>query len=295
MLHLNIQGLRDESGWQAAHIALPRYDVSAMQERTLRHPVWIHFGAGNIFRAFLAAAQQTLLNAGCTDTGIVAAASHNFSAATEGYTPYDNLSLLVRMHADGSCDREVIGSVAGCLKADWQDGDWQTLCRMFRDPALQMVSFTITEKGYALRDMDGTLLPVVAQDLAAGPFRPRHTLSIAVALLYQRFLAGGSPIAVVSMDNCAQNGKKLRDSCLTLAEGWQEGGFVPEDFLRWLSCEESVSFPWSMIDKITPHPSQKVADQLTALGVAGMTITKSATVTVSAPFVNAEVTEYLVL
>lgn len=123
MLHLNIQGLRNKSGWQAAHIALPRYDVSAMQERTLRHPVWIHFGAGNIFRAFLAAAQQSLLNAGLTDTGIVAAASHNFSAATEGYTPYDNLSLLVRMHADGSCDREVIGSVAGCLKADWQDED----------------------------------------------------------------------------------------------------------------------------------------------------------------------------
>ena len=84
-----------------------------------------------------------------------------------------------------------------------------------------------------------------------------------MALLYQRFLAGGTPIAVVSMDNCAQNGKKLRDSCLTIAEGWQKGGFVPEDFLRWLSCEENVSFPWSMIDKITPHPSQKVADQLT--------------------------------
>ncbi len=58
---------------------------------------------------------------------------------------------------------------------------------------------------------------------------------------------------------------------------------MPENFLRWLSCEESVSFPWSMIDKITPHPSQKVADQLTALGVAGMAITKSATGTVSAP------------
>ena len=103
---------------------------------------------------------------------------------------------------------------------------------MFRDPALQMVSFTITEKGYALRDMDGTLLPVVAQDLAGGPDRPRHTLSIAVSLLYQRFLAGGSPIAVVSMDNCAQNGKKLRDSCLTpcrgLAEGrLRAGGFPP--------------------------------------------------------------------
>lgn len=295
MLHLNIQGLRNKSGWQAAHIALPRYDVSAMQERTLRHPVWIHFGAGNIFRAFLAAAQQSLLNAGLTDTGIVAAASHNFSAATEGYTPYDNLSLLVRMHADGSCDREVIGSVAGCLKADWQDEDWQTLCRMFCDPSLQMVSFTITEKGYALRDMDGTLLPVVAQDLAAGPFRPRHTLSIAVALLYQRFLAGGSPIAVVSMDNCAQNGKKLRDSCLTLAEGWQKGGFVPEDFLRWLSCEENVSFPWSMIDKITPRPHKIVEESLEKDGIEGMTPIVTSKNTFIAAFVNAERPQYLVV
>ena len=59
MLHLNIQGLRDESGWQAAHIALPRYDVSAMQERTLAHPTWIHFGAGNIFRGHI---QDALFN-----------------------------------------------------------------------------------------------------------------------------------------------------------------------------------------------------------------------------------------
>ena len=58
MLHLNIQGLRNKSGWQAAHIALPRYDVSAMQERTLRHPVWIHFGAGNIFRARMGSSSQ---------------------------------------------------------------------------------------------------------------------------------------------------------------------------------------------------------------------------------------------
>ena len=98
MLHLNIQGLRNKSGWQAAHIALPRYDVSAMQERTLRHPVWIHFGAGNIFRAFLAAAQQSLLNAGLTDTGIVAAASHNFSAATEGYTRSEEHTSELQSH-----------------------------------------------------------------------------------------------------------------------------------------------------------------------------------------------------
>ena len=91
----------------------------------------------------------------------------------------------------------------------------------------------------------------------AAPDRPRHTLSIAVSPAVSAVSGGRHPIAVVSMDNCAQNGKKLRDSCLTIAEGWQKGGFVPEDFLRWLSCEENVSFPWSMIDKITPTPPRR--------------------------------------
>ena len=49
MLHLNIQGLKDRSAWEAAGIALPRYDVEAMKARTLQRPSWVHFGAGNIF------------------------------------------------------------------------------------------------------------------------------------------------------------------------------------------------------------------------------------------------------
>lgn len=295
MLHLNICGLRDRDGWQAAQIALPNYDVAAVQQRTLEHPRWIHFGAGNIFCALLAAAQQKLLNAGAAESGIVAVASHNFRAAEDKFKPYDSLSLLVRMHGDGSSDTEVIGSVAGCLKGDWQDGDWQRLERMFRDPALQMVTFTITEKGYALHDMNGELLPVVQADLTAGPGRPRHTLSIVVSLLLSRFVSGGAPVALVSMDNCAQNGKKLRDSCLTIARAWAETGLVPHAFLDWLGDEKTVSFPWTMIDKITPYPSERVAGELTERGVEGMTISTSDTGSISAPFVNAEVAEYLVV
>ncbi len=132
------------------------------------------------------------MNAGCTDTGIVAAASHNFSAATEAI-PLRQPLLLVRMHADGSCDREVIGSVAGCLKADWQDGDWQTLCRMFRDPALQMVSFTITEKAMPSGIWTARSCPWWRR-IWRGAIPARHTLSIAVALLYQRFLAVEAPL-----------------------------------------------------------------------------------------------------
>ena len=190
MLHLNIQGLKDRSAWEAAGIALPRYDVEAMKAQTLQRPSWVHFGAGNIFRGFLAAAQQTLLNAGVTDTGILAAESFDFQIIDKVYEPYDELSLLVRMHADGSYDKEVVASVAGGYKADCAGPDWARLVQVFQDPNLQLASFTITEKGYALTDLAGETLPAARQDFAAGPDAPRHTMSIAAALLYRRFQAG---------------------------------------------------------------------------------------------------------
>ena len=295
MLHLNTQGLRDAAAWEEAGIALPRYDVQAVRRRTWKRPAWIHFGAGNIFRGFLAAAQQTLLHTGGADTGIIAAESFDFQIIDNVYTPYDSLSLLVRMAADRPNEMEVIGSVAGGLKADCQGPDWARLEEIFRSPTLQMASFTITEKGYALTGLQGELLPVVERDLENGPGCPRHTMSIAAALLYRRFQAGGAPIAMVSMDNCAQNGRKLQQAVERIAAGWEERGLVSRDFLSWLSDRGKVSFPWSMIDKITPHPSPEVQRQLEGLGVADMTISKTNTGTLIAPFVNAEVTEYLVL
>ena len=295
MLHLNIQGLKDRSAWEAAGIALPRYDVEAMKAQTLQRPSWVHFGAGNIFRGFLAAAQQTLLNAGVTDTGILAAESFDFQIIDKVYEPYDELSLLVRMHADGSYDKEVVASVAGGYKADCAGPDWARLVQVFQDPNLQLASFTITEKGYALTDLAGETLPAARQDFAAGPDAPRHTMSIAAALLYRRFQAGGHPIAMVSMDNCAQNGKKLREGVFAAAEAWERAGLVPAAFLAWLSDEKKVTFPWSMIDKITPHPSEQVKKALEDLGLQDMTISRTNTGTLIAPFVNAETTEYLVL
>ena len=85
MLHLNMQGLRNRGAWEAAGIKLPGYDIPAMREHTWRAPVWVHFGAGNIFRGFLAAAQQTLLNSGAADTGILAAESFDFQIIDHVY------------------------------------------------------------------------------------------------------------------------------------------------------------------------------------------------------------------
>ena len=113
----------------------------------------------------------------------------------------------MRLRADGSYEKEVVASVARGLKADCTGGDWADLVQVFQSPGLQLASFTITEKGYALTDLSGRTLPVAEHDFAAGPDAHRHTMSIAAALLYRRIQAGGHPIAMVSMDNCSQNGK----------------------------------------------------------------------------------------
>ena len=86
------------------------------------------------------------------------------------YKPFDSLTLMVSLKPDGGTDREVIASLAGGLKASpaWEE-DWGKLKAVFEAPSLQMVSFTITEKGYALRDMKGELFPVVREDLRNGP------------------------------------------------------------------------------------------------------------------------------
>jgi len=100
---------------------------------------------------------------------------------------------------------------------------------------------------------------------------------------------------VVSMDNCSHNGEKLRNSVCTVADKWHENGFVDTGFIAWVKDESKVSFPWSMIDKITPRPAKVVEDALTALGVEGMTPIVTSRNTYIAPFVNAEAPQYLVV
>ena len=77
-------------------------------------------------------------------------------------------------------------------------------------------------------------------------------MGIVTAMLYARYKAGAATIAFVSMDNCSQNGKKLRDGVLFMARKWEKRGFVTEGFVDYVSDESVVAFPWSMIDKITP-------------------------------------------
>ena len=290
-MRLNYQGLQDKQAWEKIGVVLPKYDWRKVCSVTAENPVWIHFGAGNIFRGFIAGLQSTLLNEGLTDKGIVAAETFDYEIIDKIYYPHDSMTLMVSLKPDGTTDKSIIASITQGVKADERD----RLRRIFTNPSLQMASYTITEKGYSLRDMNGDLLAVVRSDIEAGPENPHHAMSITASLLYERFKAGAFPIAIVSMDNCSHNGEKLRASVLEIANEWEKRGFVDTDFIAWISDEARVSFPWSMIDKITPRPADSVKDELLALGIEDIEPVVTSKHTYIAPFVNAEVPQYLVI
>ena len=295
-MKLSCQGIRDHVAYAAAGVRLPQFDWQQMRAETEKHPVWVHFGAGNIFRGFIAVLQQRLLDAGLADSGIVAAETFDYDIISRIYEPFDALTLMVTLNPDGSTDKEVIASVAKGLRADSSDAaQWAALRACFVNPALQLASFTITEKGYALTNVKGELLPVVQEDIANGPDKARHAMAVVAAMLHARFQAGARPIAMVSMDNCSHNGEKLKSAVVTIVDGWVEQGYCPAVFAAWVRDETQVSFPWSMIDKITPRPAEEIRDQLISLGLEDMAPIVTSRNTYIAPFVNAEAPQYLVV
>ncbi len=295
-MKLTLEGIKNREAWEKAGITLPGYDVEKVSEKARKEPEWVHFGIGNIFRIFIGGIADGLLEEGILDRGITCVETFDYDVVDKIYDPYDNLGLSVILHGDGVREYKVLGSLAEAVKAQSSDPEqWNRLKEIFRSTSLQMVSFTITEKGYALQKADGTWLPYVKADIENGPERANGAMAVLVAMLFERYQAGKYPLALVSMDNCSRNGEKLRESVLTMAEEWQKKGFVDADFLAYVSDEQTVAFPWTMIDKITPRPSEQIAADLEKLGVENMQPVITGKKTYIAPFVNAEKPQYLVI
>ena len=295
-MKLCYEGLKDRAAWEAAGVALPQFDWKEMCAATAAEPTWVHFGAGNIFRGFIALLQQSLLEQGLVKGGIVAADTFDYDIIEKIYTPFDHMTLMVSLLPDGSIEKEVVASIAEGLRAgNAFPEDMDALKRIFRNPSLQMASFTITEKGYALKNIQGDFFPFVEADFKNGPSNCSHAMSMVASLLLERFNACAAPVAMVSMDNCSHNGEKLRSSVMTVVEKWLENGFVSQEFVAWVQDETKVSFPWSMIDKITPRPAKVVEESLAAAGIENMAPIVTSKNTFIAPFVNAEQPQYLVV
>ena len=296
-MELTLKSLHDDrDAFLAAGYHLPEFDYDTVHKNTVEHPHWIHFGAGNIFRAFQANVAQNLLNSGVLDTGLIAAEGYDYEIIEKSYRPHDNLSILATLKADNTVEKTIVGSIMESLILDSKnEAEYARLREIFKNPSLQMASFTITEKGYATANAKGEFFPAVAADFEKGPEAPESYLGKVVSLLYTRYTHGALPIAMVSMDNCSHNGEKLQSSVMTVAKAWLEKGFVGQDFIDYLSDETKITFPWSMIDKITPRPHKIVEESLEKDGIEGMTPIVTSKNTFIAAFVNAERPQYLVI
>ena len=295
-MKLTWEGLKNRQEWEQAGIALPSYDAEAVAEKTKKAPIWVHMGIGNIFRIFIGGIADQLLDKGLMDRGITCVEVFDYDMVDKIYDPYDNLVLSVTLHGDGTTDKKVLGSLSEAVKAlPSESAQWERTKEIFRDPGLQMVSLTITEKGYALKRADGTYFDFIKADIENGPEMAASAMAVVAAMLLERYQNGKAPLALVSMDNCSKNGQNFRNAVLEMAEEWKKRGFVGEDFLAYIKDESQVSFPWTMIDKITPRPSEKIADELEKDGVESMQPVITSKSTYIAPFVNAEGPQYLVI
>lgn len=295
-MNLSKENLKNTEFWNSINVVLPKYDIDKVKEATAKAPTWLHVGGGNIFRAFIARINQRLLNQGLTDTGIIVCGTMDYENFERVYKPFDNLSIICDLKPDGNTGYEIIGNITEAVAANYDiTENIARLNEIASNPSLQIISFTITEKGYALRDADGKLYDAASKDMENGPSHPLTCMGFIASLLYERFKAGAYPLALVSMDNCSHNGDKLKSSILEIIDAWVAKGFVDNSFRHYVDDPSRIAYPWSMIDKITPRPSDEILNKLTYLGIDNLKSVKTTTGVFAAPFVNAEVPEYLVV
>ena len=298
-MKLNIKNLDEKAFWENSSIEIPKYDINQIRKNTAEKPTWLHFGAGNIFRGFIARISDTLLNNKISNTGIIAVDTHaagrddDYDMINKVYKPFDNPTLLASIKSNGDIDKKIIGSITDILHADFINY-YEALKKIFISSSLQIVSFTITEKGYSIKDSNGKFNSIVEEDINNGPKKSKNIMSIASAMLLERYRNGAYPISMLSIDNCSNNGDKLKSSITDIAREWIKKGFADEGFIKYLEDDKKTAFPLSMVDKITPRPSEIIAKKLEETGLEEMSVFKVGHNPMAA-FVNAEVPEYLVI
>ncbi|MEL6645230.1 MAG: mannitol dehydrogenase family protein [Pseudomonadota bacterium] len=235
-------------------IARPRYDRSALT------PGIVHIGLGNFHRAHQAWYLHRLMQEGrALDWAIIGASVRAADAAQRGrLAQQDYLTTLIELDPSG-ISAEVVGSMIGYLPIE--DGHGPLIAQM-ADPAIRIVSLTVTEGGYfldpATKRFDPTH-PDICHD-AQALHAPRTAFGAIVAALMARRGAGHGPFTCQSCDNLPGNGAILREVVVGLAR------LADPDLATWIEAE--VSFPNSMVDCIVPATGPKEIALARGLGVA---------------------------
>ncbi len=246
---------------------------------------WAHFGPGNIFRGYICDLAQKMLDSGELENGILAIETFDKEIIEKVFKPCDNLTYLVRMDKTGEFEEKVIASISDGI---YYFDEIERVKKLFKNNMLEIVSFTISEKGYNIfNDLGEVSDHIKNEDFE----NPKHLMAIMTRLLFERYQVN-APITLVSMDNCHENGETLKNAIIKIANIWKNKKLVDEEFIEYL--QNKVSYPLSMIDKITPRPSEDIYKYLKEKDLE-MDIVITEKKSYMAPFVNCECAEYLVI
>jgi fructuronate reductase len=220
-----------------AQVRRPSYDRGKVKGSI------VHLGLGAFHRAHQALMTEAVLASGDLDWGIVGAGMQS-SGMREALKPQDCLYSVTEFGADGE-RTSVVGAIVEVLGGA-EDAEKARLLARMSDEGTRIVSITVTEKGYYLDPATGKLLlqtPAIAADFA-NPSAPKTVPGLIVHALRNRRAAGVPPFTVLSCDNLPNNGKLARAAVLAFARELDAG------LAAWIEAE--VSFPCTMVDRITP-------------------------------------------
>ncbi|WP_420330352.1 mannitol dehydrogenase family protein [Micromonospora endolithica] len=218
----------------------------------------VHLGLGAFHRAHQAVYTEQAMAAAGGDWGIVGVAPRSRDLV-EVLAAQDHLFSVTSTSAQG-CATRVVGALTGVRRAA---ADPDAVVALLADPAIRVVTLTVTEKAYALDPVTGRLRPddEVAADLRTD--RPPRTVpGLLLRGLVARATAQGPPLALVSCDNLPANGRRLRG----MVEQAMAYADTPERLAGWIA--DCVTFPGTMVDRIVPASTdQTIAAARDALGV----------------------------
>lgn len=223
----------------ASGVPVPRYDRARLRVGI------VHFGVGNFHRSHQAMTIDRLMNAGqALDWAICGVGVLPGDARMRDVLDaQDGLYTLVLKYPDGREEPRVIGSIADYLFAP---DDPEAVIVRLADPAVRIVSLTVTEGGYAIDGATGAFdptLPGIAADLQPGAV-PSTVFGLVTAGLARRRAAGIPPFTIMSCDNMQGNGHVAQHVFTSFAR------LKDAELGDWIAA--NVAFPNAMVDRITP-------------------------------------------
>ncbi len=226
----------------ARTVAVPRYDRRGLKAGIL------HIGVGNFHRAHQAIYLDDLFNLGLDHDWAIAGAGVRDSDETmrQELSTQDLLTTVVEQEADHSAPR-VIGSMIEFIEV----GQRQAILDRLLDPAIRIVSLTVTEGGYYIDPASQTFdaaHPEILAD-AADITQARTAFGLILAGLIARRANGTMPFTVMSCDNLPGNGHVTMNAVSGLAT------LVDPALGAWVKA--NVAFPNGMVDRITPATSAR--------------------------------------